>query len=58
MRRYIKCGSVGIHAMSTEAQERTKKIVTLNEKAQNADTKEWYSNKCFTGRKTERIKRK
>ncbi len=44
--------------MSTKAQERSKKIVTLNEKAQNADTKEWYSAKCFTGRKNEGIKRK
>jgi hypothetical protein len=44
--------------MSTEAQERSKKIVTLNEKAQNADTKEWYSAKYFTRRKTEGIKRK
>ncbi len=34
--------------MSTEAQERSKIIVTLNEKARNADTREWYSAKCFT----------
>ncbi len=44
--------------MSTEAQERTKKIITLNEKAQNADTKDWYSAKCFTRSRAKGIKRK